>query len=128
MPGTLDERVVTGERPHKYHAKPTVVDGIRFASQKEVRRYGELKLLEKAGKIFRLALQPRYRLCAFTNRPNEEPRAIGYYVADFRYCNHAGCLCAWGCQIEDVKGMKTPLYRWKKKHVEAQYGIRIREI
>jgi hypothetical protein len=27
-----------------------------------------------------------------------------------------------------VKGFKTPLYRWKKKHVEAQYGITIREV
>lgn len=30
--------------------------------------------------------------------------------------------------VEDVKGFKTPLYKWKKKHVEAQYGITIREI
>jgi hypothetical protein len=30
--------------------------------------------------------------------------------------------------VEDVKGFKTELYRWKKKHVEAQYGIEIVEI
>ena len=29
---------------------------------------------------------------------------------------------------EDVKGFKTPLYRWKKKHVEAQYKITVVEI
>lgn len=37
--------------PHKYHAKPTTVDGIRFASKAEARRYSELRLLEKAGEI-----------------------------------------------------------------------------
>jgi len=31
---------------HKYGAIPTEVDGIRFASKKEEKRYGELKLLE----------------------------------------------------------------------------------
>jgi hypothetical protein len=30
--------------------------------------------------------------------------------------------------VEDVKGMRTPMYRWKKKHVEAQYGITITEV
>lgn len=30
--------------------------------------------------------------------------------------------------VEDVKGIKTDLYKWKKKCVEAQYGIKIIEI
>jgi len=105
----------------------TEVDGIVFHSAKEARRYQELKMLEKLGKIFRLKLQPRYRLCAWTTKTDPQP-ALGDYVADFRYCNHAGCMCVWGCTVEDVKGFKTPLYRWKKKHVEAQYGIQIREV
>lgn len=105
-----------------------------FDSKAEAKRYGELKLLEKAGKIFRLMLQPRYRLCALMSTARQESfdgeslPSLGEYRADFRYCNHADCICTWGCTVEDVKGFKTPLYKWKKKHVEAQYGITIREI
>jgi hypothetical protein len=114
----------------KYGAVRTEVDGIVFHSRKEAQRYTELKCLEHAGKIFRLQLQPRYRLCAFVppHRDSTDLPALGDYIADFRYCNVSGCLCAWGCTVEDVKGFKTPLYRWKKKHMEAQYGITIREI
>ena len=51
---------------------------------------------------------------------------LGDWIADFVYeeLQQPG---AWIAVAEDVKGMKTPLYRWKKKHVEAQYGIQIRE-
>lgn len=115
-------------RRSKYGATPTMVDGIRFHSAKEAHRYGELRLLLRAGTIFRLELQPVYRLCAWRPAFKGEPILIGHYVADFRYCYRADCVCAWGCVIEDVKGMKTPLYTWKKKHVEAQYNITIHEL
>lgn len=114
----------------KYKAKPTVVDGIRFASQKEAKRYGELKLLERAKKIHLLQLQPAFTLNAW--RPDHsEMRAVGVYKADFAYCAcHGGSAnCGWSrVTVEDVKGFKTPLYRWKKRHVEAQYGITVVEI
>ena len=115
------------KKPHKYRAIATEVDGIEFPSKAEARRYSELKLLEKARKIFGLQRQPRYRLCAFTNRA-DGPKELGHYVADFRYHTTEWCGCAWGCVVEDVKGVKTDLYRWKKKHVEAQYGITITEV
>jgi hypothetical protein len=116
---------------HKYGAKPTTVDSIRFDSQAEARRYRELKLLEKAGQINSLCLQPVYELRA----PNDHDQwgseqKIGEYRADFSYqeCNHGNGHRGWRTIVEDVKGFKTPLYRWKKKHVEAQYGITIREV
>lgn len=112
---------------HKYKAKPTTVDGIRFASQKEAKRYGELKLQEKVGAIVGLELQPRFPLSVVSNGEGREPAGfaaqIGVYVADFRYITGRE-----GVVVEDVKGFKTPLYRWKKKHVEAQYGIQVREL
>lgn len=46
----------------KYRAKPTVVDGFRFASQAEARRYKELLLLGQAGQVRNLELQPRFDL------------------------------------------------------------------
>lgn len=111
------------KRGHKYGAIPTTIDGIRFASKAEAKRYGELKLLEKAGEIKDLELQPKFPLLVHA-RGGGLPYLVGNYVADFRYREgRKGVL-----KIEDVKGMKTALYRWKKKHVEAQYGIEITEI
>jgi hypothetical protein len=109
-------------RTHKYGAKATVVDNIRFASQKEARRYQELRLLEKAGEIRNLTIQVPLVLSA----GNDRRTSIGKYVADFVYEERIGQ--DWCHRVEDVKGFKTPLYRWKKKHVEAQYGITIREV
>lgn len=106
-------------KAHKYHAKPTTVDGIRFSSMKEAKRYGELKLREKAGEICDLEMQSKYPLVAGSGA-----HYVGQYVADFRYFD----LRAKRIVVEDVKGFKTPLYKWKKKHVEAQYGIQIREV
>lgn len=109
----------------KYGAVKTTIDGIVFASKKEAARYQELRLLEKAGEIRELELQPRFPLLV-PSRGRGGPwdrEHIGDYVADFRYREGPRGLL----RIEDVKGMKTPLYRWKKKHVEAQYGVVIRE-
>ncbi len=103
----------------KYKNVPTEVDGIRFASKKEARRYGELKLLEKAGEIRDLKLQPRYPL-------STDMKRLGYYVADFCYCMKSGAVV-----VEDVKSpatRKNPLYRWKKRHFEAEYCIPITEV
>ena len=47
----------------KYKNVWTTVDGIKFQSKAEARRYSQLKLLEKAGEVFDLALQPAYQLC-----------------------------------------------------------------
>lgn len=103
------------KKPHKYKAKAVTVDGIRFHSQAEAKRYGELKLLARAGQIERLELQPKY---VFT----VEGRQMFSYIADFRYHTIDGIV------VEDVKGFATPLYRLKKKLIEAQFNITIIEI
>ena len=46
----------------KYNNTRPVVDGIKFDSKREAERYKELKLLERAGKISDLILQPRFEL------------------------------------------------------------------
>lgn len=71
-------------------------------------------LLLAAGEISDLELQPKYPIHingihCFT------------YVADFRYVEAGKTI------TEDVKGMKTPVYRLKKRCVEASYGIQITE-
>jgi len=98
----------------KYNAKKCVIDGIKFDSLKEGRRYQQLKLLEKAGEIENLELQPKYDLMV-------NGKKVGFYKADFRYVENGELV------VEDVKGMKTPIYNLKKKMVKAIYNIDIKE-
>lgn len=105
----------------KYGAVKTVVDGVTFDSKAEARRYVELKALRDAGEITHLLLQPRYGIYA---RPlTLDPVLVAHYVGDFQYYTKDGELI-----VEDVKGVKTPMYRLKKKFIEAHYGIQIREV
>ena len=108
----------------KYNAKKTAVDGITFDSKKEARRYSELKLMEKAGEIYNLELQPRFLLQDKFRYKGEAFRKIEY-IADFRYTDKTGATV-----VEDVKGYKTEMYNLKKKWFLRQYGelIDFREI
>ena len=117
---TINRRELTAKRA-KYGAVKVTVDGIVFDSKREAARYHELKLMEKAGKISALETQPEFRLNTWHGDHGYAPY-VGSYIADFRYWSEGNVI------VEDVKGFKTPLYRWKKKHVEAQYGIQIREV
>jgi hypothetical protein len=103
----------------KYHAKPTVVEGIRFASQKEARRYTELRLLESAGAITGLRLQVRYPLHTVT--PSGELAKVCVYVADYVYTENGATV------VEDCKGVVTQAYATKRKWMLLEYGIAIRE-
>lgn len=100
----------------KYRNVKVEVDNIVFDSKREALRYSELKMLLRCGTIKDLELQPVYELAV-------NGRRIGEYRADFRYKALDGKQA-----IEDSKGMRTPLYKWKKKHCEAQYNIRIIEV
>jgi hypothetical protein len=106
----------------KYRAEPTTVDGFRFASKREARRYVELKLLERAGKIGGLEIQPRFDLCV--GAMDGRRVKICTYVADFRYWD----LVAKRSVVEDVKGVRTPVYRLKRKLMLALYGVDVQEI
>jgi hypothetical protein len=97
---------------HKFRAKPTELDGIKFASKKEAKRYRELKTLQELGEILFFLRQVPFHLQAGVK-----------YVCDF--------LVFWTngeVTIEDVKGIKTDMYIVKKKMVEATYPITIMEI
>ncbi len=87
------------QRPLKYKNIPTEIDGIRFASKKEARRYCELKLLLKQGAINDLELQPKF----------DFPMGFSY-KADFRYKDPNGRVI-----VEDVKGIKTDVFKLKEK-------------
>ena len=108
---------------HKFNAKPTTVDGIRFASMAEARRYSELKMLEKAGEIAHLTLQPTFPLYVWDCEKKQDVQ-IGKWIGDFQYWDVAQGKVV----IEDVKGVKTSVYRLKKKIVEHRLGISITEV
>lgn len=100
----------------KFGSIPVVIDNVRFASKLEGQRYEYLKMLLRTRIITDLELQPVYELSV-------NGRRIGEYRADFRYKAQDGKVT-----VEDSKGVRTALYKWKKKHVEAQYQIRIIEV
>lgn len=102
----------------KYHAVKTEIDGIVFASKHEAKRYQELKLLERNGDIINLVLQPEFLLLV---KPG---KSVGKYIADFSYWDTARNEYV----TEDAKGVRTPVYRLKKKIVEAVYNIKIEEV
>ena len=96
------------------------LDGIVFDSKKEASRYAELKLLERAGEILGLVMQPAFEVeingshfCTFT--------------ADFAYYERARL----GRIIEDVKSTgtaKDSAYRLRKKAAELAHGIKVIEV
>lgn len=107
----------------KYHAKRTEVDGIKFDSKAEAEHYANLKLLEKAGVIQGLELQPRFLLQDGFMYQGHHERKIEY-VADFRYQRDGKTI------VEDVKGVKTDVYKLKRKLFLHKYGdeITFREV
>lgn len=99
----------------KYRNKKTVVDGIKFDSQREATRYSVLKIMQAAGVISDLRLQVPYVITV-------NGLKICKYVADFVYIDKGREV------VEDVKGMKTPTYNLKKKLMKAVHGIEIQEV
>ena len=106
------------KRP-KYGNRITMINGIRFHSAGEAGRYQELKLLQRAKKIADLFLQAQYPLHVVSGEGTRE--LVGKYIADFRYFDFE--TYAW--TVEDFKGHDTAFARWKRKHCELEYGIKI---
>lgn len=101
----------------KYHAIPTYVDGIQFASRMEARRYQELRLLESAGAIEKLMLQRRHSIVVNGVK-------VCDYVSDFEYRD----VSTGRWVVEDVKGKATPVYKLKAKLMRAVHNIDVQEV
>ena len=82
----------------KYNNKPTVINGIRFASKREANRYIYLKRRIVTEEITGLKLQPRF----------DFPMKF-FYKADFSYMEDGKQV------VEDVKGFETAIFKLKKK-------------
>lgn len=105
--------------PRKYGNVRTEVDGISFDSKKEAKRYSELKLLERAGHIRDLELQPMFPMVI-------NGHLVCTYIADFAYLVPNGSRV-----VEDVKSPATrseAAYRIKNKLMRAIHKIDVMEV
>ena len=103
----------------KYGNKIIIVDGLKFHSNKEAKRWKELRLLEQAGEIEYLERQKVYEL--------NPGGAFSYkYIADFVYSQPAAPYFR-NYVVEDTKGFRTAEYKRKKRLMFKLYGIKIKE-
>lgn len=86
----------------KYRAKKVLINNIKFDSLKEGRRYSQLAFLEQKKIIQNLLLQPSFKM-------NIGRETLCTYRADFQYSFESYTV------VEDVKGIRTPVFRLKHK-------------
>lgn len=98
----------------KYNNKKTQVDMYVFDSILEAKRYKQLALLEKTGRIKGLKLQPRFLLQEGFKKNGKTYRKIEY-IADFKYEENGQIV------VEDVKGKETEVFKLKRKMFEHEY-------
>lgn len=103
----------------KYHNVRSEYNGRAFASRKEADHAAVLDALKRATspnqKVISVEYQYRIPL-------NVNGTRICFYVADFYVTFADGHK-----EIQDTKGFQTPVYKLKKKLVEAIYGEKIVE-
>lgn len=123
-------------KKNKYANNKKEYNGLKFDSSKELKRYMELELLEKAGEIKDLRTQVIYELIPVQREPDmtgprggiRKGRVIERpvtYIADFVYEDKNRNII-----VEDVKSpiTRTPQYIIKRKLMLYMHGIRITEI
>jgi hypothetical protein len=105
----------------KYHNRTVYLNGKKFDSVKEAKRYRDLTLLESAGEIRDLQTQVKFELI-----PKQDGERACNYIADFTYYekNRNG---EWLYVVEDCKGMRVEPYKIKRKLMLYLKNIRIRE-
>ena len=106
--------------PPRYRVSPKkdrTINGIVFDSRTEAYRYVELGLMQKAGEIHHLELQPKFKV--YINL-----QLYCTYTADFRYFDDR--IGEW--IIEDVKSRGTMMdtaFKLRKKAAELYHKITI---
>ena len=124
LPLVIQKLNAEGTKHNKFGNQKTEVDGIKFASRHEANRYIELKYMERAHLISGLQLQKVFTLIG--EQRDEKGRILERpvkYIADFVYKDHNGKTV-----VEDAKGLKTDVYKIKRKLMLMIYGIQIQEV
>ena len=134
---------IAAQASNKYHNRKIEINGIRFDSRKEAKRYVQLMNAMRVGAIRDLRLQVDFTIQeAYTDCQGKRIRAIRYR-ADFTYqltgnfpagisaedrdLWHRYFTAGTETVVEDVKGVKTQAYKLKEK-LMAKKGISIREL
>ncbi|WP_244110309.1 DUF1064 domain-containing protein [Burkholderia cenocepacia] len=111
----------TKAKASKYGNRKCEADGIKFDSERERSRYFDLKRMQSAGIIGDLRLQVSFEIAPAVVMDGKRKRARTY-VADFVYERDGKRV------VEDVKGMKTPVYSLKRHLMRAVHGIEVQEM
>ena len=116
----------------KYRNIPIIANGIKFDSKAEHKRFTELELLQKAGKIFNLEMQKDFELQpSFQDNQGEKRRSIKY-IADFVYKENEAII------VEDLKSkitaedstyiLKKKMLLWLFKREEEYANYQFKEV
>lgn len=127
-----DQARAAMDKPGKYHNRKCAITlpesgkSITFDSEKEARRFGELRMRLQFGDIRDLKLQVNFTLQeGFTTAEGKRVRPI-VYRADFTYQERTPS--GWRTVVEDVKGVRTKEYSMKRKMMLEKFGVDIREV
>ncbi len=104
----------------KYNNQKIRVGGEVFDSKREYNRWCELRLLERSGIICNLQRQVKFRLID-SQKTSERTERPCDYIADFVYYEKGSRV------VEDCKGMRTDVYKIKRKLMLEKYNISIKE-
>ncbi|MCK5602328.1 DUF1064 domain-containing protein [Candidatus Pacearchaeota archaeon] len=123
---------VIEKKASKHRNQPCIVNGKKFPSQVEGKRYLELLMLQRMGKISGLKLQPRFELQPAYEYKGEKIQAL-YYRADFTYYEILTALTivedSKGWDVKENKFRTTDVYKLKKKLLLYKYpDINFREV
>jgi len=108
---------------NKFGAIATTVDGIRFPSMKEARRWGELRLMERAGEIRNLQRQVKIPLYGRDDKLRTRTGKHMRLTVDFTYEDKR---LNWATVYEDSKGKPTRDYEVRRAVAQAM-GIEVTE-
>lgn len=114
---------------NKYGAIRTTLDGQSFDSKGEAARWAFLNMMCRAGQISNLRRQVPVELHAPVAGDPSALQVIGKYVMDFAYFPKGAVDSSFEVW-EDFKSPATitGLFRWKRKHIEIEYGKKIRVV
>lgn len=113
---SLNKHLFEENKKSKYNNVKVEVDGEKIDSKGEAKRYKELRIALKAGKIGFLARQVQFEL-----NPGGTHSLI--YIADFYYVD----IETGNKYVEDYKGMETKEFKKKEKLMKKIFDVTIKK-